>query len=306
MLSRNETSITVASITNAVDIILYSLSDASKRQYRHTYKLWNQFCKAQAIQASQLTASNVITFLESADVSHRTKQARLSHLRKLVQAVLAESPASLEAKSMNEQLKLLKLQRSSDERRARREKTSLSQAQVYDAFKVFNEDSRVHIRNRALLAILLYCGLRRAEIVELQWTDIDLESKQLTVHAGKGDKERTIPILGGFEHIQAWHAITGHRVYVFCGMSIGDKLNDDKPMHTNSVYKMTKHVQQVLGLSKLSPHDFRRTLIKGMINKNTPINVVKAIAGHENAETTMMYAEEKNAETLRTLAELPY
>lgn len=306
MLSRNNELITVANISSAIDIILYSLSSASKRQYEHTYKLWNQFARLRGWKPSEVTAHHVIEFLEASEVSHRTQQARLSHLRKLVHAIYAEYPDNLLAKRMYEGLKLLKLKRTDSEKQSRRAKVTLTSKQVHNALDVFADDTKVHTRNRAMLAILLYCGVRRSELVALQWQDINLDEMLITVEHGKGDKSRTIPILGGHEYIQAWHIIAGHRTYVFSGMAKGDKFGDDKPMTTHAVYKVISKVQKELNLDKLSPHDFRRTLITNAIEAGTPLNIVQGIAGHENSEMTMEYAKKKDAKAMRTLTKLTY
>ena len=55
------------------------------------------------------------------------------------------------------------------------------------------------LRNRALLAVLFYSGLRRFEAVKLKWSDIDFEQEHIKVIGGKGRQRDTIdyvPFLG--------------------------------------------------------------------------------------------------------------
>jgi len=50
-------------------------------------------------------------------------------------------------------------------------------------------------RNRAIIGVLLYCGLRRSEVLGLQINDVDLKAGWLRVRSGKGMKDRLIPLL---------------------------------------------------------------------------------------------------------------
>jgi hypothetical protein len=49
-------------------------------------------------------------------------------------------------------------------------------------------------RNRAIVAVLLFCGLRRQELADVKISDIDLRSRWLKVRKGKGGKGRSIPL----------------------------------------------------------------------------------------------------------------
>lgn len=294
-------------IQNAIDIVVYSLSETSKRQYFHSFKEWRTFCERQNIAVTDLRAQNLIAFLEQRNLAHKTRQARLTHMRRLLQALHAEFPDNPDIRSMYEQAQLLRVKHpTKDEVRSERREHRLSREQVYRILNYFDADTKLHARNRAILALLLYCGLRRAELVKLQWQDIDLDQKLLTVRHGKGDKRRTIPILDGLHHIEKWYAIAGQRRYVCCGFRKGDHLAEDRPMKTNAVWVIVKDLETGLGLGGLSPHDFRRTLLTSLINEGTPINVAQAIAGHANPQTTLHYAEIADAEEMRTRAKLAY
>jgi integrase len=49
-------------------------------------------------------------------------------------------------------------------------------------------------RNRAIVAVLVFCGLRRQELIDVKISDIDLQSRWLKVRRGKGGKGRSIPL----------------------------------------------------------------------------------------------------------------
>ncbi len=49
-------------------------------------------------------------------------------------------------------------------------------------------------RHRLLLALMAYAGLRRSELLGLEWDDVDLSGRLLRVRKAKGGRQRTIPI----------------------------------------------------------------------------------------------------------------
>jgi integrase len=290
------TALKLDTLDEALNLLLYSLSDTSKRQYTHTFKRWMGFCKAHKLPLVAMTANNLISFLESEPLAHRTKQARLSHFRKLLEAMHSISPDNIQLEQMYKQVKLVKIKRSDSEKFVKeRSKYSLTPQQVYQTFQVFEGDTKQVARNRCLLAVLLYCGLRRAEAAALHWEDIDLETSLLKVRHGKGDKERTIPILGGLDYIREWQKFSIGRNFVFCGFRKGDTMREDKPMSTNAIWEVIKQVEAIIGLDGLSPHDTRRTLITNLLNNGVSVSDVQFVAGHANPQTTLSYAQIKDA-----------
>lgn len=293
---------------SAIDTLLYSLSETSRRIYAHTYQKWLDFAESQNIPYFDMRPRYLITFLESERLSHSTKQARLSHLRHLLQALHAERPDNAALKSMYEQAKMLKVKRQSEESVNQREKHALTRQQVYQAFLVWSEESLVHLRNRALLAILFYCGLRRSEAAALRWADIDLEQMLVHVRHGKGDKARTIPILGADETapiLAAWQKASQGRKYVFCSLRKGNHFGNDAAMTEQAVYNVIKATGDAIGID-FAPHDARRTLITRALAAGTSVSDAQFIAGHSNAETTLRYAVVKDANEVRGRVKLDY
>ena len=50
------------------------------------------------------------------------------------------------------------------------------------------------MRDRCLIHALALTGMRRAELADLDVRDLDLEARRMTIRAGKGNKDRTVPI----------------------------------------------------------------------------------------------------------------
>ncbi|MEL6527637.1 MAG: tyrosine-type recombinase/integrase, partial [Chloroflexota bacterium] len=244
-----------------------------------------------------LSARNVLAFLHSEPLAYSTRQARLSHLRKLLMTMHASDPANIDIERMYKQSQLISLKRSEDEKQSGSPQThhALHAGQIYRAFALYSKNTKRHARNRCLLAILFYGGLRRSEAAVLCWSDIDFDAELLTVQHGKGDKSRTIPLLGGLNYISEWQQMTLGREFIFCGFRKGDNLASDKPISTQAIYDIIKEVESELGLEGLSPHDARRTLITNGLNNGASVADMQFIAGHANPQTTLNYAQVKDA-----------
>ena len=93
-------------------------------------------------------------------------------------------------------------------------------------------------RNRALLAVLFFTGLRRSEAATLKWSDLDLDSRIFTAQHGKGDKSREVAIVGDFAvgAIRDWRdaqmaADDGvPRHYLFSHINKGGNMGADQPL----------------------------------------------------------------------------
>jgi integrase len=315
------TGLNAQALENAMNLLLYGLSETSKRQYQHTFNAWGEFCREERIQFFDMKATNLIKFFEAAQLSKSTKQNRLSHIRKVLQTLAAQFPDDSRIKSIYEQAKLLKIQTGADERHNERAKNTLKPLQVLEVLEAwgpkgkrtdthsYDANPKLYKRNRALLAVLLYAGLRRSEAVALKWTDIDFENETLLVRHGKGDKERTVPFLGNIaDYLLEWHEIAGDRKFVFCGFRKGDHMAKDVPMKDQAVYEVLQETGKALGIDYLSPHDMRRTLLSAALANGASVADMQFIAGHARPETTLGYTKVKDAKEVqgRVKNKLPY
>jgi site-specific recombinase XerD len=290
-------------LTDSIALVMRGLSASSRRVYRQTYENWIIFCqKGERHPLHDLTFEHVGAFLDAHPGTKATQQRRLSALRRLVETIAILDYENPKWDAMHAALKRFKIT-SSVTTKSDRTQQALSPRQVYAAFDVWAGDKLVQVRNRALLAVAFYAGLRRSEMVALHWTDIDLESGLVSVQAGKGDKDRTIPFASdqALPYLFEWHqrqtAVTGsaERKYVFCGIRNrgNGELLADKPMSTTAVYQ----VMQKSG--GIAPHDARRTLLTDILNNGGAVSDAQFIAGHANPQTTLRYAKISDAKEVK-------
>ncbi|MDO5147716.1 MAG: tyrosine-type recombinase/integrase [Eubacteriales bacterium] len=147
-------------------------------------------------------------------------------------------------------------------------------------------DSCEEIRDLAMIDLLYSTGMRVGELVNLNISDVDLEQRECIVY-GKGDKERRVY----FDAKSKIHL----KKYL-------DNRKDTNPalfVSLNAPYDRLKisgveirirELGRSLGIEKIHPHKFRRTMATRAIDKGMPIEQVQKILGHCNIDTTMQYA----------------
>ncbi len=142
------------------------------------------------------------------------------------------------------------------------------------------------LRDLAIIDLLASSGMRVGELVHLNREDIDFENRECIVF-GKGHKERPVY----FDARTKIHL----KNYL-------DSRTDDNPALFVSLQKPHKRLQisgveirlrtlgRELGIPKVHPHKFRRTLATRAIDKGMPIEQVQRLLGHTQIDTTMEYA----------------
>ena len=141
-------------------------------------------------------------------------------------------------------------------------------------------------RDLAMIDLLYSTGIRVGELVNLNIEDIDFEQRECIVF-GKGEKERRVY----FDAKTKIHL----KEYI-------DSRTDDNPalivtldsphnrLQISGIEIRIRNLGRSLGLRKIHPHKFRRSMATRAIDKGMPIEQVQKILGHSQIDTTMQYA----------------
>lgn len=141
-------------------------------------------------------------------------------------------------------------------------------------------------RDLAIIDLLYSTGIRVGELVNLNVSDVDFEARECVVF-GKGGKERKVY----FDAKAKLHL----KNYL-------DSRTDDNPalfvtmdapydrLKISGVEIRVRKLGRSLGISKVHPHKFRRTMATRAIDKGMPIEQVQKLLGHSQIDTTMQYA----------------
>lgn len=145
------------------------------------------------------------------------------------------------------------------------------------------------IRDAAMIAVLYACGLRRAELVNLDLAHYErtAESGRLLVH-GKRNKQRYVPLVeGAARALGDWLTVRGDAAGPLFHV-VGNR-NRGGRMTTQAVYAMLKARATAAGIPTMSPHDLRRTFVGDLLDAGADIVTVQKLAGHSSVETTARY-----------------
>jgi integrase/recombinase XerD len=165
-----------------------------------------------------------------------------------------------------------------------------------------SKDSLKGIRDRAILSILLYHGLRRAELCSLRVGDIQMRRgvKHFRVH-GKGGKIRFVPMrLHTIERIDDYLDSAGHREDQGAPLFIAVKERRHgrtvKALSGHGVYKdvVQKYARQIgIDPRAVNVHGLRATAATSALDNEADIAKVQEWLGHSSISTTRLYDRRK-------------
>lgn len=148
-------------------------------------------------------------------------------------------------------------------------------------------------RDRLILELFYFTGIRLSELVNLKKSDVDFSNSTIRV-LGKRNKERLIPITP----------------YILDKIKTANKSNKSDflfvskkgtQISAKQVYRLVKkYLGMVTSLDKKSPHILRHTFATHMLNNGADINAVKELLGHANLSATEVYTH-NTIEKLKTV-----
>jgi site-specific recombinase XerD len=162
------------------------------------------------------------------------------------------------------------------------------------------DDSSLGVRDAAILAVILGCGLRRSEAVGLDLSDIVTTERALRV-LGKGNKERLAYMPAGtWQRLRTWiDDVRGEKDGpLFTRIRRFDTLTNDR-LTDQAVYHILQVRQHQAEIGKCAPHDLRRTFATAMLDNGEDLITVKDAMGHASITTTQQY-DRRGEARLRT------
>lgn len=140
-------------------------------------------------------------------------------------------------------------------------------------------------RDAALIAFLVGAGLRRAEVVSLDLTDLDDDS---LVVRGKGDVVRDVPLAPGVRRaVRDWLAVRGDEPGPLL-TPVTVRKPQEVILRRLSVNAVAQAVAKRFG-PDVRPHDLRRTFTGDLLDSGADLSVVSKVLGHSNPATTAGY-----------------
>ncbi len=146
-------------------------------------------------------------------------------------------------------------------------------------------------RNRAMIETLYSSGLRVSELLDLKLSNLYEEMGFLKV-AGKGDKERLVPIgRDAIKHIRLYKEGVRCHLKIKKGQEDVVFLNRrGSKLSRVMVFNIIKEQAAKAGIRKqVSPHTFRHSFATHLIEGGADLRAVQEMLGHESITTTEIY-----------------
>lgn len=151
------------------------------------------------------------------------------------------------------------------------------------------DKSYVAYRDYMMIVLIMGTGIRRGEIINLKWSDIDIVNKSISVF-GKTRRKDTIPItdklvkeLGGYQTFckQYWGNLSD---YVFVK-------RDNTQMTDNSLMLVFRYLGKTMNFKDLrvSAHTFRHTFCHRLAMSGMSAFAIQKLMRHQNIAVTMRY-----------------
>lgn len=230
----------------------------------------------------QISVEDVQAFLnERKDHSKKSLQEMLTLLKQILNSAVSD--------------KLIDSNPAADKRiynpsTAKQERKALTQEQWQD---VVDQLDKLKGFDRLYMAIVLFTGMRRGEVLGLQWSDIDLDNNVIHVRRNvthtvneaiigepKTEKgKRDVPIMEGL--LRFLLPLKDH------GYIVARDKSPDEPLTFSGFDNMWSRIKETIDLHGATSHVFRHTIGTLLYDNGTDVKTIQSIVGHADYGTTM-------------------
>lgn len=267
----------------ALDQAVSGLAHHSQRAYRRHLRLFTGFL---VLSRNQLTRESVTAYLATLTGDAPAYNQALSAIKRLANEAALCSWINYETAMQIGAIPAKK-------QRGSRAGNWLRADQATALLGACPTDCLQGLRDRAVLALLLGCGVRREEAARLrleQYTDRDGRTMLVDL-IGKGDRVRTIGVPGWVKEIvDAWIA-AAQITSGFLLRSLrppGAAFPINQSISASAIWDIVTAYTSKLGI-RCTPHDLRRTYAQLARKNNAPIEVIQKSLGHSSITTTERY-----------------
>jgi site-specific recombinase XerD len=266
-------------------LVVDSVSSAhSRRAYTSAlddFRRWSE--RSERRTFTRETVQQYRVHLESRGMSASAVNVHLTVIRKLAREASANGLLSHESAATITGVK------------GRRQKgvrlgTWLTSAQARAFLEAPPRDTLRGKRDRAILALLLGCGLHRGEVANLTWDRVEeREGRWVIVDIkGKANRVRNVPMPSWAKStLDQWSIAAGIRNGKLF-RAIAQKGDVGNGLTDQAVYLIVRTYADQLGL-RIAPDDLRRTFAKLAHRGHAPLEQIQLSLGHESILTTERY-----------------
>ena len=276
--------------------------------YAHAFQLLFEFASSRLqtppskLAIEQIDAALVMAFLEhlerDRDNSISTRNARLAAIKSLFRYIEHRAPSALE--------QIRRILAIPIKRAVSRLVPYLTRVEAQAIIKA-PPDTRIGIRDRAMLHVAVSTGVRVSELVALRLEDLVLEPRPSLVVHGKGRKQRVLPLWKeSAKAIRRWLAVRAPRSAMTTSLFLND--HGDSMTRSGFAYVLAKYVaiaareHPALSEKRVSPHVLRHTCAMITLQATRDVRKVALWLGHAQLQTTEAYLRVDPIERIEVLS----
>jgi integrase/recombinase XerC len=165
-----------------------------------------------------------------------------------------------------------------------------SEKEIDNVLSLLNDEKDFEgVRNKLIVELFYSTGMRRAELVNLKWTDISFSNRTIKV-LGKRNKERIIPLLSAvIETIKEYKVLSDNLENIKDSKHLLLTLKGVKIYETLVYRVINTYFSTASEKVKKSPHILRHSFATHLLNEGADLKAVKELLGHSSLASTQVY-----------------
>jgi site-specific recombinase XerD len=258
----------------------------TRKNYVHAVRHFLAWCDRpdRQIPLARITPGQVGDYLAGLELATPTKKLRLAALRKFFDVLVVRHVVILNPAASVRAERYSTVEGKTPE---------IGTKQARDLLKSIDVSNLVGLRDRAILAVLIYTAARVGAVAKLTMKSLKHDGTQYSLRfSEKGGKAREIPVRHDLEQLLLGYIAAA-------GITEGPLFRTafrrtrqltTKAMSGIDICRMMKRRLKAAGLpGQFSPHSFRVATVTDLLEQNVPLEDVQHLAGHADPRTTRLY-----------------
>lgn len=256
----------------------------TRKNYMHAVRKFLAWVEDRGLELARVAPGDVGEYLQGLELAIPTKKLHLAALRRFFDRLVNRHACVINPAATVKAERYAIVEGKTPEIRP---------AQARTLLKSIDVSNPVGLRDRVVLAVLVYTAARVGAVAKLTVKDLVNDGSQYTLRfSEKGGKSREIPVRHDLEqlllgYLQAADVTEGP---LFRTANRKTKTLTKNAMTGIDICRMMKRRLEAAGLpGHFSPHSFRVTTVTDLLEQNVPLEDVQYLAGHADPRTTRIY-----------------
>ena len=256
----------------------------TRKNYMHAVRLFLAWVELRNLELPRIAPGDVGEYLQGLELATPTKKLHLAALRRFFDRLVNRHVCVINPAATVKAERYSVVEGKTPE---------IAVAQARSLLKSIDTSNLIGLRDRAVLAVLIYTAARVGAVAKLTVKNLVHDGSQYSLRfSEKGGKSREIPVRHDLEQILLGYikasGITEGPLFRTANRK-SRKLTKNA-MTGIDVCRMMKRRLKVAGLpGHFSPHSFRVATVTDLLEQNVPLEDVQHLAGHADPRTTRIY-----------------